>query len=81
MSQRKQKHSGIRMAVPCMCMKALGVGSSLCYAGSFLKTVVVLVVVMMTQAHSDSVFPLSSALFEALVHLFHEVLLLPSIYR
>ena len=34
----------------------------------------VLVVVMMTQARSDSVFPLSSALFEPLKHLFQEVL-------
>ena len=36
---------------------------------------------MMTQARSDSVFPLTSALFEPLKHLFQEVLLLLSMYR
>lgn len=64
------------MAVLCTYMKSPG-GSALCYPGSFSKMVVILVVMTVSQAHSDSVFTLSSALFEALMRFPYEGLSYP----
>lgn len=63
----------MRMAMPALAWRAWWVASYAPQAA--VEDGGVLVVMMMIQAHSDSAFTLSSALLEALTHIFREVLL------